>query len=649
MNKIHSKAAAVCAAALMLLYLAAAFWRLGCGYAPETGWESSEKGKEILLDFGEDISFAGFAYYLGNYENRVFHVEAGSLLPSESGSTARQQPGAEDTSFQDGGHQPGAEDMPFQDKVRQPDTENIHPQNEIQWQDVGMAEMAQVYQWGAYEMPARCRYVRLTTEKVFTDLKELVFLDRDGEQVRPVNEEEYPELFDEADMYPGYQSFRHGTVFDEPVFARTAYEYLHGIRSYEDTHPPLGKLLISVGIAVFGMNPFGWRFMGAAAGAAMLAVLWAFGRRLFKNPWISLFVTTLFAADFLHFSHTRLAQVDSFLVLFIMGMYYFMLRYMEELEEWSTDAFKASSAGSGSGIAAPAKNMGKRLRHWLMLSGICMGCAVSCKWSGFYAAAGLAVLWAGSTFRAWKTWAAAGKPQEAAGKPREAAGEIQEAGGRGVSGKMFLGICAWCVLVFIVVPAVIYTASYIPYVAVDPELGFFQRVINNQRNMFLYHSGMTPEHPYASKWYQWPLIIKPMVYYQVKLGSVQECIILLGNPFLWWSGIGAFFACLYQVLEKQSRKGYFLLVMFLAPLIPWMLVPRSSFLYHYFPCLPPLALMLGLAAERMGRKGTIALGVLAAGAVVLFAVYYPVLSGYPAAQEYLGRLTGWLPWWSWLS
>lgn len=608
MNKIHSKAAAVCAAALMLLYLAAAFWRLGCGYAPETGWESSEKGKEILLDFGEDISFAGFAYYLGNYENRVFHVEAGIPSSPENGSTAVQ---------------PGREIM--------------HSQNEIQWQDVGMAEMDQVYQWGAYEMPARCRYVRLTTEKVFTDLKELVFLDRHGEQVRPVNTEEYPELFDEADMYPGYQSFRHGTVFDEPVFARTAYEYLHGIRSYEDTHPPLGKLLISVGIAVFGMNPFGWRFMGAAAGAAMLAVLWAFGRRLFKNPWISLFVTTLFAADFLHFSHTRLAQVDSFLVLFIMGMYYFMLWYMEELEEWSTDAFKTSSAGSGSGIAALAKNTGKRLRHWLMLSGICMGCAVSCKWSGFYAAAGLAILWAGSTFRAWKTWAAAEKTHRGAEKTQ------------GGAGKMFLGICAWCVLVFIVVPAVIYTASYIPYVAVDPELGFFQRVINNQRNMFLYHSGMTLEHPYASKWYQWPLIIKPMVYYQVKLGSVQECIILLGNPFLWWSGIGAFFFCLYQVLEKRSRKGCFLLVMFLAPLIPWMLVPRSSFLYHYFPCLPPLALMLGLAAERMGRKGTVALGVLTAGAVVLFAVYYPVLSGYPAAQEYLGRLTGWLPWWSWLS
>mgnify|MGYP007025237109 CR=1 FL=1 len=35
------------------------------------------------------------------------------------------------------------------------------------------------------------------------------------------------------------------------------------------SHPPLGKLIISIGIAMFGMVPFGWRFMGTLFGVLM--------------------------------------------------------------------------------------------------------------------------------------------------------------------------------------------------------------------------------------------------------------------------------------------------------------------------------------------------------------------------------------------
>ncbi len=564
-------------AVVIVLYLLFALFRLGSPYVPSTGWESNEKGREILLDFGEERDFAGFVYYLGNYENRTFLLQAGSGDP-------------------------------------------------IRWQDAQTAEMQKVYQWGAVLLETRGRYVRLITEKIFTDVRELIFFDQDGKEIRPVNTEDYPELFDEAAMYPGYQSFQDGTVFDEPVFARTAYEYLHGIRSYEDTHPPLGKLLIAVGIALFGMNPFGWRFMGAVAGAGMLAALWVLSRRLYKNPWISLFTVMLLAADFLHFTHTRLAQVDAFLVLFIMGMYYFMLRYMEELgysktAEYTDDP-ENKNADVGNRTSGNAVRFG-HIRIWLALSGICMGCAISCKWSGCYAAVGLAMLWAISTAWAWRE--------------------------RIVDGNGVARICAWCVLVFILVPVGIYLASYIPYVAMDRTAGFAERVFRNQVNMFRYHRGVKPDHLYASKWYQWPLIIKPVVYYQIIRENLQESVILMGNPVLWWGGIAAFFYSVYEVLENGDRKGLFLLTAFLSPLLPWMMVSRSSFLYHYFPCIPVLALMLGFAAEKLGRKGTAVMGICAAGAAVLFFVYYPVLSGYPVPQGYLTRLTGWLPWWSWLS
>lgn len=544
-NHPHMPLPSTLTALLITLTFLLSLYHLGSLHVPSTSWQSTQKGTEIILDFGSPQSFAGFVYYLGNYENRVFHIETGTGTP-------------------------------------------------VQWHDQGEARMERVYQWGAVHLEAECQYVKLTTEKVFTEIKELVFFGQNGQILSPVNSSDYPELFDEAELYPGCQSFQDGTIFDEPVFARTAYEYLHGLRSYEDTHPLLGKLLLTPGILLFGMNPFGWRFMGAVAGAGILVLLWLMARRLLKSPWTAFFVTALFAADFLRFTHTRLAQVDGFLVFFILGMYYFMLRYIS---------------------SSP------KLR-WLALSGLCMGCAISCKWSGCYAAVGLAILWAAATIRALRKGRLTG---------REAA-----------------RITAWCVVFFILLPLAVYTASYIPYVAVNPELSFTERVLANQVNMFRYHSGLTLEHPDASLWYQWPLIYKPILYYRITLGTVEETVLLLGNPVLWWGGLAAFFFCLYHVLEKRDGTAAFLLTAFLTPLVPWMLVPRSSFLYHYFPCLPFLALMLGLAAERLGKGGMLALGICAAGAVVLFGIFYPVLSGYPVPPGTLERLTAWLPWWRWL-
>ena len=39
---------------------------------------------------------------------------------------------------------------------------------------------------------------------------------------------------------------------------------------YETTHPPLGKDLIMVGIALFGMTAFGWRFAGTLFGVLLV-------------------------------------------------------------------------------------------------------------------------------------------------------------------------------------------------------------------------------------------------------------------------------------------------------------------------------------------------------------------------------------------
>lgn len=537
---------------ILLFYTLLSFYHLGFPYAPTTYWESDTKGTSIVLDFGEEKELDSINFYLGNYENRRFSLQIGTESPAV-------------------------------------------------WTDLPELTMARVYQWGRIPLDVRCRFLKLTTLNQFTEIKELIIRENTGQIIAPVNKAEYPELFDEAWMYPDYSAFQSGTVFDELVFARTAYEYLHGIRSYEDTHPPLGKLLISAGIACFGMNPFGWRAAGVAAGILLLVLIWMFSDRLFQSPWTSIGVLALFALDFLHFTESRLGQVDSFLVLFITGMYFFMFGYVKQLED------------------------GKQKYSWwyLFASGLCMGAAASCKWSGLYGVPVLALVWAAAIIRQYRL------------------GKITKS----YIQKTF---CA-CFLFFFLIPAAIYLLSYIPYVVFDKDLGFWERVWMNQINMLDYHAHMDSYHPSASQWFQWPIIGKP-----VKLHSIcfydgdAESLVFMGNPAFWWPGIAVVFVSLYQLAGKFERKTAFLLAAYIAPILPWIGITRSSFIYHYYPSLPFMALLIGLCSEKWGKKGRYFLFSCVAASAVLFVLFYPVISASRVSQEYIIQWLEWLPGWEFI-
>lgn len=78
-----------------------------------------------------------------------------------------------------------------------------------------------------------------------------------------------PELCDEQEHVPDAASFMNSSYFDEIYHVRTAIEHQKDIWPYEVSHPPLGKLIIGIGISLFGVTPFGWRFMGTLFGVLM--------------------------------------------------------------------------------------------------------------------------------------------------------------------------------------------------------------------------------------------------------------------------------------------------------------------------------------------------------------------------------------------
>jgi hypothetical protein len=96
-------------------------------------------------------------------------------------------------------------------------------------------------------------------------LNEIAFYDLDGKQI-PLTVVgamgTQGNLFDEQDTVadPSYYT---GMYFDELYHARTAYENLYNLSPYENSHPPLGKILLMLGVWAFGMTPFGWRVVGA--------------------------------------------------------------------------------------------------------------------------------------------------------------------------------------------------------------------------------------------------------------------------------------------------------------------------------------------------------------------------------------------------
>ena len=404
-----------------------------------------------------------------------------------------------------------------------------------------------------------------------------------------------PALCDEQLLCPAKMTYMNSSYFDEVYHARTAWEHLNGIYPYEITHPPLGKTIIGIGIALFGMTPFGWRFSGTLFGVLMLPVLYVFAKKLFGGRAVPSACTMLMATDFMHYTQTRIATIDTYAVFFILLMYLFMYLFISE--------------GS---------------RKCLALSGVFFGLGAASKWTCIYAGAGLAVI--------WEMWV------------------ITEALHRRLDIKGFLRICGFCTAFFIIVPCIIYYLSYIPYGAAQGKPlfsnAYLRMVLNNQDYMFNYHMGVEASHPYSSCWYQWILDIRPILYYLEYLpdGS-RSSFGAFVNPMLCWGGLLSLFALLYIAVSRRDRRAWFIIIGYLAQLVPWMFVSRVTFAYHYFPCTVFLILTLGYIFDLFrlnDRHWRGYVGGFVLASLALFVLFYPVLSGKPYAD---GSLLKWMPTW----
>lgn len=495
------------------------------------------------------------------------------------------------------------------------------------WSYLGELSLDKVFTWQEAALGEPMTHIRLTLTDSQASLLELVFTDAAGNMIVPENSADYPALFDEADLCPEAPSFRNGMYFDEIYHGRTAYEFLHGLTSYENTHPPMGKIFIALGVSLFGMNPFGWRIMGTLFGIAMVPVLYLFAKRISGDAFASALACALFAFDFMHFAQTRIATIDVYITFFVLLMYYFMYRYVT-LSFYDTPLRKT----------------------WVPLGacGVCMGLGVASKWTGVYAGAGLALLFFASLYRRYREYLYAKKDPLG-----ETSGIFHDTIIRCFSENVRKTIC-FCLIFFVAVPAAIYLLSYLPFRDYG-DRGLIGRMLYNQKTMFSYHSGLKATHSYSSAWYEWPLIRRPIWYYSrivstTAQGGLREGISSFGNPAVWWAGIPAFFCMARLWLTKKDRTAAFLTVGYLAQYLPWFFVTRVTFIYHYFPSVAFVVLMVMYSIlqwkKNVPRRLFLAVGVLyGLTAFALFLLFYPVLSGQPVEASFVARYLRWFPGW----
>lgn len=211
-----------------------------------------------------------------------------------------------------------------------------------------------------------------------------------------------------------------------------------------------------------------------------------------------------------------------------------------------------------------------------------------------------------------------------------------------------LRLFGFCCVFFILIPLAVYTLCFIPVVGYTPYSGLLDKAISGTRYMFDYHSKLIAEHYYSSPFYEWPVIWMPLLDANDAVSeNLVSSVSCMGNPLIWWVGIPCQLYVFFRWIFKKDKKAGFLCISYLAQYVPWMSVSRITFIYHYFPAILFVILMMGYTMAHLRERfswGTKAIAAYLAAAVLCFFIFFPVISGLPVDKEY-GLSLRWLKEW----
>ncbi len=449
-------------------------------------------------------------------------------------------------------------------------------------------------------------------------------------------------------------------VFDETYYAKDAFSLLnYGVeRQFVDdanelllagdtdvfkdggayvVHPPGGKWLISVGEWLFGMTPFGWRFMVALFGTLSVLVIARIARRMTQSTLLGCAAGLLLTVDGLHFVMSRTALLDGILMFFIVAAFGCLLVDRDR----ARDALVGMAERHGGSLRTAYGEFGPALptRWWRILAGVCLGLAVATKWSGLFA-----IVVFGLMTVMWDSGA-----RRAVGVRSPLLGALRRD-----------ALPAFAAIVGAAV--VVYAASWTGWFASDDgsnrnwaagrgwRFGIIPEVVRSlwhyHGQVLDFHRDLTSPHSYDSSPWGWLLLTRPVSYFYespelgqdgCKVDRCSSAILGIGTPALWWIGMAALAYCIWLWVARRDWRAGAVLAGLAATYLPWFLYTERTIFYFYAVAIVPflvlaVTLMLGSILGPSGaspQRRAIGAGI--AGGLVLLVVYtfiyfYPIYS-----------------------
>ncbi|MBW4574160.1 MAG: phospholipid carrier-dependent glycosyltransferase [Aphanothece sp. CMT-3BRIN-NPC111] len=450
-------------------------------------------------------------------------------------------------------------------------------------------------------------------------------------------------------------------VFDEVYYAKFANNYLTRTPFF-NAHPPLSQYIIAIGIWLGSHLPFGndnvnglagslrstfsYRWLNALTGSFIPLVVAGVAYQLSQRRSYAFIAALFVAADGLFLVESRYALNNIYLVILgLLGQWCFLLALSHQ---------------------------GRKRWIWLGIAGFFFGASACIKWNGLWFLLGAYMVWAA----AWvMRWARLGFKSQESEDPTFSLQNLTQLN--------FLHI----LLNLGFIPILVYSLLWIPHLQMNPKPGFWDM----QNEILHYHEriGDGPKvHPYCSKWYTWPLMLRPIAYFYETARNTSETapalpplpagavkviydVHAMGNPVLYLLSAAAILLLLLLLAKRfLKRSGWkspptpstwialYLVLNYAANLLPWVKVTRCTFLYHYMGASVFAALALAWIVDHWLHSVKPRLR--AAGVTVIFLIllafvfWMPVYLGLPLSADgykirmlriYISGLPPWLQQW----
>jgi len=363
-------------------------------------------------------------------------------------------------------------------------------------------------------------------------------------------------------------------------FIRALLEH-HRYLETANVHPPLWHLLTAGVVSVLGDHAVAWRLVSLIAGLLSFVPMYLIARKLTGSAAFGLLAIFLFAFDCLSLTQARVAMMNAQMLLFSLCSILFFLKAFEQ-----PDRVK---------------------RRALIGAGVFLGLALSTKMvamSLYFFFIPLLVMEA-----------------------------VKRKEGRGP-------FIAEALLWMAVIPVVFFIAAqswicFLTGLSWGDMAGIWKFHMN-------YNLTTTQTHPYASRWWAWSLMMRPIwFYFESRHWGTPQAVVSgifgIGNPLIFWMIPLAVYHLLLNFFFEKSRAAGLVLLGFFSQLLAFGLMQRFQFFHYFYSAVPFVVLAVMLLIKRLWEWGGFWRGVVVVYLVLvagMFVYWYPLLTGIPVSGSF---------------